>query len=105
MNTATEQTETRYEYRIRYYIYDFGVEVIEQMSQERFGIPASQLNERQSDLFYLMLRAKELAERKPEPCITCGRLTDRTECIPCHEGMHHAEYEAYERRLAWKGWG
>jgi hypothetical protein len=104
MNTATVQTETRYEWRIRNYLDDFGIEVIEQMSMEKFGIPASQLNERQCDLFYLALREKELAERKAQPCITCGRPTGRIECLPCHNGMNPAEYAAYEKRLAWKGW-
>jgi hypothetical protein len=104
MNTATAQTEIQYEWRIQNYIYDFGVEVLEQMSLEKFGIPASQLDERQCDLFYLALREKELAERKPQPCITCGRMTERIECIPCHNGMNHSEYAAYEKKLAWKGW-
>ena len=102
--SATQQTEIVYEWRSQYYVNEFGVEVVEQMSQEKFGIPASQLDKRQCDLFYFTLRGKELAERKPEPCITCGRLAERMECIPCHEGMNHAEYTAYERHLAYKGW-
>jgi predicted GIY-YIG superfamily endonuclease len=29
-------------------------------------------------------------------------MTESMECIPCHEGMNHAEYAAYERHLAYK---
>jgi hypothetical protein len=52
MSTAAQQTETVYEWRVQYYINEFGVEVVEQMSQERFGIPASQLDQQQCDSFY-----------------------------------------------------
>ena len=104
MSAATAQTEIAYEWRVQYYIDEFGVEVVEQISREKFGIPASQLDKRQCDLFYFTLRDKELAERRPQPCITCGQMTERIECLPCHEGMQPAEYAAYEKRLAWKGW-
>jgi hypothetical protein len=103
MSATQPQTEITYEWRIQYYIYEFGIEEIEKMSQVSFGISATKLDEKQCDKFYWILRDKELAARKVQPCITCGKSTKSGECIACHNGMTQSEYYTYHRKLAQRG--
>jgi hypothetical protein len=92
---------------------------LENECRNLYGVPVEWVTKEQcSDLLLQAVRHRrkrlEQSGFHHHRCVDCGevsgctktdcRKTEETECRVCHEGMSHAEYAAYEKRLAWKGW-